>query len=201
MKALIVYAHPRRESFSYALLNTVENQLKANGHEVVVRDLYQINFNPILQGRDAIHIEDGKFVRESASYPADVLVEQQYILESDLLIYIFPIWWNGMPAIMKGYVDRVFQHGFAYSFEDDEPQRRFAGKKALFFTPTGQPQNEDGTDTKLNAAIKLLTSQWMFGSNNVEVIDHIFYGRVPYKTKEELTIYLEHAQQIINSLD
>lgn len=200
MKALIVYAHPREVSFSYALLNAVKDQLIENGHQVIVRDLYQMNFNPILPGHDAIHIEDGKFVRQADAYPSDVLIEQQYMLDSDLLIYIFPIWWNGMPAIMKGYVDRVFQHGFAYSFDDDEPQKRFAGKKALFFTPTGQPQNEDGSDTELDAAIKLLTSQWMFASNGVEVVDHVFYGRVPYKTREELVEYLEDAKSRIRAI-
>lgn len=167
---------------------------------MTVRDLYEMNFNPVLKGEDAIHIEEGKFVREAKAYLADVQVEQDLMLNHDVDLYIFPIWWNGMPAIMKGYLDRVFQHGFAYSF-DDELQRRFAGKKALFFTPTGQPQNQDGPDTALTAAIKLLTSEWMFGSNGVEVLSHRMYGRVPYLSEEELEDYLQDVVQQLDLLD
>lgn len=200
MKALIVFAHPKKESFSHALVATLEEALKKKGYEVNVRDLYQMNFNPVLSGPDAIHIENGKFVRDNETFPEDVQVEQKFIEESDLLIYVFPSWWNGMPAIMKGYVDRVFQHGFAYSFESDEPKKRFAGKRALFFTPTGQPQNEDGSDSPIDRAMKTVTSEWMFNSNGTEVIDHIFYGRVPYKTREELAEYLADAQRRIEEL-
>lgn len=200
MKALIVYAHPRDVSFSKAVLDCAVRTLETKGYEVIVRDLYKMNFNPILSGEETIHVEDGKFVRENMNYPKDVMYEQDLILESELLIYIFPIWWNGMPAIMKGYLDRVFAHGFAYSFEDDEPKKRFAGKKALFFTPTGQPQNENGELTPIDQAIKLLTSEWMFGSNDVDIIDHVFYGSVPYKTSEELAFYLKDVEKRINEL-
>lgn len=127
MKALIVYAHPRKESFSYALLERVVNALEKKKIEVEVRDLYQMQFHPILDGPDMIHTNQGDFIRENDDYPEDVQVEQALIEESDVLIYLFPIWWNGMPAIMKGYIDRVFQHGFAYSFTSDEPKKRFAG--------------------------------------------------------------------------
>ncbi|AZP04862.1 NAD(P)H-dependent oxidoreductase [Jeotgalibaca ciconiae] len=199
MKALIVYAHPRKESFSYALLNRVKKVLEKKNYEVEVRDLYAMNFNPILDGPDMIYTNEGDFVRENNEYPADVKIEQQLIMESELLIYLFPIWWNGMPAIMKGYIDRVFQHGFAYSFTSDEPKRRFTGKRALFLTPTGQPQSLTGEDTKITQAIKTLTSEWLFNSIDVEIIDHIFYGRVPYLSREELEDYIEETEEIIDA--
>lgn len=198
MKALLVFAHPRKESFTHALVETVVKALEKKEYEVNVRDLYGMNFDPILQGPDMIHVEEGKFVREHCEFPNDVQREQELIEESDLLLYIFPIWWNGMPAMMKGYVDRVFQHGFAYSFESDEPKRRFKGKKALFFCPTGQPQDEG--ETVIDKAIKTTTSEWMFGSNETEVIDHVFYGRVPYLSREELQVYLEDADNRIGAL-
>lgn len=199
-KALIVFAHPRKESFTHALVDTLVEALQKKQIETTVRDLYEMNFNPILLAEDAIHIEDGHFVRENNVFPEDVLVEQRLIEESNLLIYVFPIWWNGMPAIMKGYVDRVFQHGFAYSFESDEPKKRFRNKKVLFFTPTGQPQNEDGTDSVLDQSIKAVTSEWMFNSNDAKVLGHIFYGRVPYLSRDELAVYLADAKQRIEDL-
>ncbi len=200
MKALIVFAHPRKESFTYSLVARVQNALRKNGADVVLRDLYELGFDPVLRGPDTIHIENGHFVREAEYFPADVQVEMDLIAASDLLVYIFPSWWNGMPAIMKGYVDRVFQHGFAYSFESDEPRKLFASKKALFFTPTGQPQPADGSLTPIDQAMKLLTSDWLFNSNDAQVLDHVFYGRVPYLTPEELEAYLRDAEERIDLL-
>lgn len=200
MKALIVFCHPREASFSHALLDRVTKALEAKNYQVTIRDLYKMNFNPVLDGPDMIHIEDGKFVREQSEFPSDVQQEMQYMLENDLYVYIFPSWWNGMPAMMKGYIDRVFQHGFAYSFEDDKAKRRFDGKKALFFTPTGQPQEIDGKENPLTEPIRTLTSGWLFNGNNVEVIDHVFYGRVPYLTRNELELYLQDAEKVIQKL-
>ncbi|CQR45968.1 FMN-dependent NADH-azoreductase [Paraliobacillus sp. PM-2] len=200
MKALIIFSHPREGSFSHALLERITNALEAKNYDVNVRDLYKMNFNPILEAPDMIHIENGKFVRENETFTEDVREEMQYMLESDLYIYIFPSWWNGMPAIMKGYIDRVFQHGFAYSFEDDEAHKRFEGKRALFFTPTGQPQQIDGKENPLTDPIRTLTSGWLFNGNSVEVIDHVFYGSVPYLTSEELDLYLRDAEERIKAL-
>ncbi len=149
--------------------------------EVEVRDLYQLNFQPVLAGEDTIHVEEGKFVRDQEIFPPDILVEQEKILQSDLLIYVFPIRRNGMSAIMKGYIDRVFQHGFAYIFDSNEPKKNFAGKRVLFLTPTGQPQANE--DTELTKAIKLLISGWIFNGTGVQIIGHRFYGRVPYLPK------------------
>ncbi|MFX3668569.1 flavodoxin family protein, partial [Streptococcus suis] len=81
---------------------------------------------------------------------------------------------------------RVFQHGFAYSFESDEPRILFSTKKAIFFTPTGQAHNADGSLTPIDQAMKTRTSEWLFNSNGAQVIDLIFFGRVPYLTREEL---------------
>lgn len=200
MKALIVFAHPKKESFTHSLVQRLSDSLIEKGYEVNLRDLYAMNFQPVLAGEDAVHIKEGRFVRDNEDFPEDVRQEQQFIEESDLLIYVFPIWWNGMPAIMKGYVDRVFQHGFAYSFESDEPKKRFSKKRVLFFSPTGQPQNEDSSDTPLNRAIKTVTSEWMFGSNGAEIIDHVFYGKVPYLSRDELTKYLADAENRIKEL-
>lgn len=200
MQALIVFAHPRKESFTHSLVNTIAQTLKEGGYQVIIRDLYQENFDPILKAEDTIHIENGEFVRSATSFPADVQKEMDDITASDLLVYVFPSWWNGMPAIMKGYVDRVFQHGFAYSFTSEEPKKLFSQKQAIFFTPTGQPQALDGKDTPITAAMKALTSGWMFNSSGTKVLDHIFYGQVPYKTPDELALYLEDAKTRIQKL-
>ncbi|MCQ9210195.1 NAD(P)H-dependent oxidoreductase [Granulicatella seriolae] len=200
MKALIVFAHPRKVSFTHSLVKRIHQSLEKKGYEVTVRDLYDLNFDPVLREDDVVFVEDGKFTRKHKEFPADVQVEQQHILDNDLLVYVFPSWWNGMPAIFKGYIDRVFQHGFAYSFEDPTIRDKFTNKRVIYFTPTGQPQNEDGSDTPINAAMRTLISNWLFNGNGAQLIDHVFYGRVPYKSTEELEAYLDDAEKRIMEL-
>lgn len=93
-----------------------------------------------------------------------------------------------------------FSTDLLISFESDEPRKLFSTKKAIFFTPTGQPQNADGSLTPLDQAMKFLTSDWLFNSNDAQVIDHVFYGRVPYLTSEELENYLLDAEFRIQQL-
>ncbi|GEM02827.1 NAD(P)H dehydrogenase (quinone) [Halolactibacillus halophilus] len=200
MKALVIFAHPRKESFSHALLERVTSTLNEKQYDVTVRDLYAMDFNPILDSEDTIHIEGDQFVRESNHYPPDVQIEMSHLLENDLYIFIFPSWWNGMPAIMKGYIDRVCQHGFFYSFEDKTVADQFKGKRALFFTPTGQPQMINGEENPLTAAMRTVTSGWLFNANAIDVIDHTFYGRVPYMSRDELELYLQDAEEKIRAL-
>lgn len=199
MNVLIVYTHPRVESLNHAILETCVNTFEKNGHKVEVRDLYKMGFNPVLEGDDAIHIENHKFVRTNTSFPEEIEVEMQHIRNADLLLYIYPVWWNGFPAMMKGYVDRVFQHGFAYSFESDEPKKNFGGKKALFIHTTGQPQDTPEAQ-ELTRRIKSVTSGWMFNGNDVEVLDHMVYGRVPYLSNDELKAILKDVETKIEAI-
>lgn len=197
MKTLIVYAHPRPESLSHAILKTLSNTLIKNGHDVIIRDLYGLKFNPVLSAEETIHIVDGKFVRDNAVFPDDVQTEMDLIKDSDLLVFIYPVWWNGFPAILKGYIERVYQHGFAYSFENDEPKKTFQGKKAYFIHCTGQPQEGEEAQ-KLTSHIKAVTSEWLFNSLPVTVIAHDVYGRVPYLNEEECQAILADIENKFN---
>lgn len=199
MKTLIVYAHPRKESFCQGILETAVSTLSADGHEVAVRDLYAMNFDPVLKAEETIHIKNGKFERELEAPLADVKVEQELIIEADLLVYIFPIWWNAMPAIMKGYVDRVFSHGFFYHM-DGSPDPRLINKQAYMISTTGQPQ-EASDENGLNDAIKRLSSEWMFSDNNgIKLAGHDIYGSVPYLEKEKLTAILKEIETNLSQL-
>ncbi|MEG0948074.1 MAG: NAD(P)H-dependent oxidoreductase [Bacteroidales bacterium] len=106
MKYLIVYAHPNPNSFNHAILEKVIDKLTVLGATVEVRDLYKINFNPCLS------LADIEAVRKGEVLP-DVKTEQEYINQADKIIFISPIWWNLLPAILKGYFDRVFTIDFA----------------------------------------------------------------------------------------
>src|ERR1700690_1841729 len=100
VKSLIIYAHPNAASFNHAIMETISEELKGSNKDFNVRDLYKIGFNPILSAEDFVAIQNG-------TVPDDIKTEQNYIRSADTLIFIFPIWWSSMPAMLKGYIDRV----------------------------------------------------------------------------------------------
>jgi NAD(P)H dehydrogenase (quinone) len=132
MKYLIIYAHPNPKSFCSAIKNQVEEQIKASGSEFVTRDLYQMGFNPVLGAQDFIN-----FSKNSPS--EDICVEQDLIRQSDVIIFVYPVWWFSVPAILKGYIDRVLSRGFAYDMKGHLIRGLLKGKRVMIFNTTGGP--------------------------------------------------------------
>ena len=130
MKVLIVYAHPNSSSFNRAILEVVENGLKAAGHEIKLKDLYAEGFNPLL-GREDLAAENQR------DLPADIQREQQTLLWAEGLVFIYPLWWFDRPAILKGWFDRVFTHGFAFRYADEGMEGLLNHGKALVVVTTG----------------------------------------------------------------
>lgn len=132
MKHLVVYAHPSSESFNHSILETTVRTLEKKGHEVNVRDLYAMNFQPVLHLDDLAAMKKGEI-------PSDIRQEQEYITQTDTIILIYPIWWTGLPAIVKGYIDRIFAYGFAYSYGANGIDQLLTGKKGMIINTHGTP--------------------------------------------------------------
>lgn len=130
MKALIVYAHPNPASFNAGILQTIQKELEKNAIEYNLRNLYELQFNPVFSGAELGAVFTGNGSLE------DVQFEQSFITQSDLLIFVYPIWWFGPPAILKGYIDRVFAHGFSFVYGPKGVTPMMKGKKA-FVVQTG----------------------------------------------------------------
>ena len=112
MKNLIILAHPNENSFNSAVANEIAKALLSRGEEVVIRNLYELGFDPVYT------LEEMNEQREG-TLRDDVKTEQDLVASSDNLIFVYPIWWTSMPAILKGYFDRVFSYGFAYAFSEE----------------------------------------------------------------------------------
>lgn len=129
----IIYAHPWDGSFNHAILTQVLTNLEANNESYQLIDLYQDNFNPVFSPEELKTYGKGK-----TSYEL-VNKYQKMIKESDELIFIFPIWWYGLPAILKGFIDKVMLINFAYS-EDDKGvlsgQLTYINKTSVLTTST-----------------------------------------------------------------
>jgi len=107
MKVLVIVAHPNKSSFNHTIALTCSKTLSHNGHEVIVHDLYEEHFNPILPF--------GEFPQD-AVLPPDIQRHCDEVSLADGVVIIHPNWWGQPPAILKGWVDRVIRPGVAYEF-------------------------------------------------------------------------------------
>lgn len=108
MRALVVYCHPRAESFTAAVRDVVLQRLGRRGAEVRVCDLYARGFDPVLSARALEDYEDP--TRNRAGLEPEI-ADLQWC---DTLIFVYPTWWYGMPALLKGWLDRVLVPGVAF---------------------------------------------------------------------------------------
>jgi NAD(P)H dehydrogenase (quinone) len=110
MKVLVVLAHPLEESFAAAVARTVVESLQAKGHQVDFCDLYAEDFDPRLSAAERASYTTG-------SYDATAIAPYiERLLAAQALVLVFPQWWFNMPAILKGFIDRVFAPGVAFDY-------------------------------------------------------------------------------------
>jgi len=123
MKAHIIHAHPEPASFTAALKDAARDVLERRGWRVVVSDLYAEEFNPVAGRDDFSTVSDpGRFhyqseqihAHEHDGFAPDIRREQERFSGAALVVFTFPLWWGGVPAILKGWFDRVLAGGFAY---------------------------------------------------------------------------------------
>lgn len=154
MKILVVSAHPDPASLTNALCGVAVNQLEADRHEVRVTDLYAAGWKSAVDRFDFPSLPEAARLRVPAASSAafatgtltdDVITEQAKLLWADALILVFPLWWFSMPAILKGWVDRVYAYGFAYGVGEHSETRwgdrygegTLAGKRAMLVVTAG----------------------------------------------------------------
>jgi NAD(P)H dehydrogenase (quinone) len=146
MKAHIVLAHPEAKSFNAHLSGTSQRVLSAAGWQITLSDLYAMDFDPregphhyrSRKSADVFHAQtEQRFNAENETTPPDVNSEVQRLLDSDLLVVHFPLWWFGMPAILKGWIDRVFVYGRMYRSIMRYDTGICSGKKMIACVTTG----------------------------------------------------------------
>ncbi len=170
-KHAIIVGHPRTESFTLSAARVYTEAVEELGHTVIVRDLYRLGFEPRLQDEE---------IPRPAGFAAasDVAEERALIAEADVFAFFYPLWFNAPPAIVVGYVQRIFGMGFGYG-----PQRRgqnarlLFGRSMLSFSSSGAPtewlRTEGGWD-----ALRNLFDEHVAGVCGMNVLDHRHFGRV-----------------------
>ena len=192
MKNLIIYCHPNPQSFNHAICETITKALSTAGHEVKVRDLYSQNFSPVLKPADfeAMH---------NKTYSPDVLAEQNEIKWADQIIIVSPVWWFSMPAMLKGYIDRVLSFGFAYTYTKDGPAGLLKDKKVAIFNTTGGAEDFYKSSGMINS-LKQTIEDGIFGFCGMKVVLHKYFFGVPATSKETREKMLEEAKELAAKL-
>lgn len=155
MQVFIVHAHPEPRSFNGALTATARQVLEGEGHKVVVSDLYAMGWEPrsgrgnftgahapgyFNQQQEELH------ATETGGFAPDIRAEMDKLFASDVLIFQCPLWWFSLPAILKGWVDRVFAMGAVYGGGVWYDRGRFAGRRAMLSLTVGGPDTMYGPD-------------------------------------------------------
>ena len=148
MNVLIVFAHPEIESLNGTLKDLAVDTLEGEGHQVQVSDLYAMKWKAVLDEDDFKERMNSEIFNpimeqvnamEKNAIPNDIKIEMDKVLWADVIIFQFPIWWSNFPAILKGWLDRVFFNGFAFNLAemqlyDNGPLK---GKKGMLSFTTG----------------------------------------------------------------
>ena len=146
----IVFAHAEPRSFNGAMFRAAQDTLQAVGHAVVVSDLYDMKFDPVSDRRNFTKVKNSEFFKQQVEemhatevdgFAPDVEAELRKMEACDLMIWQFPLWWFGLPAILKGWADRVFAMGRTYGGERFYENGVFKGKHALLSLTTGGPES------------------------------------------------------------
>ncbi|MCR8842105.1 NAD(P)H-dependent oxidoreductase [Paenibacillus sp. SC116] len=157
MKPFIVFAHHEPQSFCGALKDTAIDLFTERGYETKLSDLYQMAFKPVADWSDFQTPQNPDYLKYGAeqrhayehdNLSPDIILEHNKLTEADLVIFIFPLWWHSVPAILKGWFDRVLVPGFAYGRNQTFANGLLKGKRAmLVFTTGAEPERyEDEND-------------------------------------------------------
>ena len=196
MNVLIVYSHAEPQSFNGALFRTAQETLRAAGHSVQTSDLYAMKFDPVSDRRNFTTVKNPDFFKqqieemhanESGGFAPDVEAELRKLEVCDLMIWQFPLWWFGVPGILKGWVDRVFAMGRTYGGERFYENGVFKGKRALLSLTTGGPgtaYEKGGWNGDIHAILRPI-QRGMLRFVGFEVLaPHIVYSPVRISAEE-----------------
>lgn len=178
MKHAILLAHPDRASFNGAIARAYARAARELGHEVLKRDLYAMKFDPCLKAEEISGPDVPRFA-------GDVMTERHLLEDVDVFAFFYPLWFNGPPAILKGYVDRVFSMGFGFEPAPGGMAPGLEGRRLISFTTSGAPDFWV-RDTGALEALKTVFDRHLAGVCGLSFLDHINFGGIVAGLREDV---------------
>jgi NAD(P)H dehydrogenase (quinone) len=208
MRVFIVYAHHEPTSFNAAMLRVAERTLTAKGHEVRISDLHAMGFDPVSDRRNFATVANADRLDQQAEerlasaengFAPDVAAEIDKLQGCDLLILQFPVWWMSMPAIMKGWIDRVFALGVAYGGGRWFDRGRFAGKSAMLAVTVGGDERVYSPDG-MYGSIEIVThsiNRAILGFSGFSVVEpFVVFGPGRMNDSQRLAMLQSYADRL-----
>ncbi len=186
MNILIVLAHPKAGSFNHAIADSIRTALQARGDQVTLRDLHAESFDPVLTPAE---LERGNVAPPVVREHADA------VLAADGIVIIHPNWRSQPPAILKGWVDRVFRQGVTYAFGPNGVDEMLRGKRAVVFTTSNTPR-----DVELKVYGDPLENLWktvIFGLCGVRDFTRRNFESIVMSTPEQRSQWLAEVRTIV----
>lgn len=208
MKVFIVYAHPEPTSLNGSLKNYAVEILEREGHEVIVSDLYKMEFKPIADKNDFTELERPEKLNyifeqlkavEKGTFTSDIIDEQNKLMWADLVIFQFPIWWTESPAILKGWFDRILAYNFAYGPGYYDSGNLKGKKGMLSITHGGVNLNnygEYGLKGELHDRLFNIQHEKLYFCGMEIIEPFVFPSRADEKTREQY--FTEFKQKLVN---
>lgn len=173
MNVLLVYAHDNQKSFTAALHNVAQEVLTQAGHTVVVTDLYGVGFNPTAEKYDFTTLSGGHYnyqneqevaAKQDWAYSPDIVEEIQKVKAADIILFHFPLWWQGPPALLKGWFDRVLTKGTAWDAEHIFSTGYYRGKAAGVAVCAGDQESYYRSDGVHKATVQQMLYPLLHGT-------------------------------------
>ena len=177
MKHAVVFAHPSHKSLNAAIARTYREAVERLGDEVIERDLYAMRFDPCLK---AAEIPGPK----APVFRPEVRRERELLADVDIFAFVYPLWFNAPPAILKGYIDRVFGMGFGFVPDFGGTQPALTGRKLISFTTSGAPDAGVRETGALHDLMRLFDGH-LAGTCGLTVVDHVHLGGIVSGITEE----------------
>jgi NAD(P)H dehydrogenase (quinone) len=176
MKHAVIIAHPLEHSLTCAVADAYASRVRELGHQALVRDLYRMGFDPCLKPSEVPQ-------PSGVHFHADVAAERNLLGDVDVFAFVYPLWFNSPPAILKGYVERVFGMGFGYEGGAAGAESLLDGKSMISFTSSGAPDHWV-QDTGALTALETLFDRHLAQMCGLGVIDHVHTGGVVHDLNE-----------------
>lgn len=212
MNVLIVFAHHEPRSFNAAMKDEAVRLLQGEGHAVQVSDLYAMHFNPVASAADfgeranpdyLVYALEQRNAFNKGRLAPDIAAEIDKLKWADLIIFNFPIYWYGMPAIMKGWVDRVFVSGFCYGGRRIYDKGGLKGKSAMLAISLGGQAHMFGPDA-IHGELEVMLQpilRGILGYVGLTVLPPYVAWHVPYVSPEARAEILQGYRRHLLTLD
>lgn len=212
MIAHVVHAHSEADSFVAAMRDSIVEELRTGGATVTESDLYAMNFNPVLSSKDfgtrknphhLVYALEQRHGYETGTLAPDILAEVEKVLRADLLVFTFPIYWFSVPAILKGWIERVFLSGPFYGGKRIYSAGSLRGKRAFAATSLGGREHMFGSNAlhgELTTGILRPFLQGTLGYVGYDVIEPFIAYHVPYLEDEQRRAILSDLRREVRGL-